>query len=139
MNIQYYTNVNLTLYVNKYVIKSKSKNLYHNQQNHNFFNNHIFVRKIKSMKMMMHFLNYHIFRCSKIVKYLITLRSKKNSFNSNQNFFCDKRKLMMKNLIFFEKTSLRSISKNRSISNSKILFISNITSITNLMTRKMNQ
>ena len=134
MNIQYCTNVNLTLYVNKYVIKSKSKNLYHNQQNHNFFNDDIFARKMKSMKMMMHFLNYHIFKCSKIVKYLITLRSKKNSLNSNQNFFCDKKKFMMKSLIFFEKTSLKNISKNQSISNSKILFILNITSITNLIT-----
>ena len=79
MNIQYCTFDDLISYVSKYVTKSKSKKLYNFQQNYHVLNQHFITRRMNSMKNMMFFLNFEIFRCSRKMHYLIIVKSKKKS------------------------------------------------------------
>ena len=80
MNIQYIIEIYFVVYVNKYVIDTKSNEMY-NFFIRNVVKNHLMIRKMKSMKMIILMLNYDMFRCNKIVMYIdITLFKKRSIF-----------------------------------------------------------
>ena len=80
MNIQYIIEIYFVVYVNKYVIKAKSNEMY-NLFTRNVVKEHLMIRKMNSIQMMMLMLNYDMFRCSKAVMYIdITLLEKRSIF-----------------------------------------------------------
>ena len=80
MNIQYIIETHLVVYVNKYVIKVESNEMY-NLFTRNAIKKHLMIRRMNSMKVMMLMLNYEMFRCSRAVMYIdITLSEKRFVF-----------------------------------------------------------
>ena len=80
MNIQYIIETHLAIYVNKYVIKVESNEMY-NFFIRNAIKKHLMTRKMNSMKMIMLMLNYEMFRCNRVVMYIdITLSDERFVF-----------------------------------------------------------
>ena len=78
MNIQYIIEIYFVAYVNKYVIKIESNEMY-NLFIRNVIKKHLMIRKMNSMKIIMLMLNYDMFRYNKVVMYIDTILSKKRS------------------------------------------------------------
>ena len=80
MNIQYIIEIHLVVYVNKYVTKVESNEMY-NLFTRNAIKKHLMIRRMNSMKVMILMLSYEIFRCNKAVMYIdITLSEKRFVF-----------------------------------------------------------
>ena len=80
MNIQYIIETHLAVYVSKYVIKVESNGMY-NFFIRNAIKEHLMIRRMSSMKVMMLMLSYEMFRCSRVVMYIdITLSDERFVF-----------------------------------------------------------
>ena len=106
INVQYCIFDDLFFYVNKYVTKSKFKKLYDKNDDIQNVKSHILNRRMKSMKIMMFFLNYEIFRCFKKITYLITARSNERFFQIKSFWILMQKQFENEDCDFFYKNAI---------------------------------